>query len=70
MLRYYSFGKDFNNKVQKYLIKRTSKTVILYVASIERAKEIFSIADLCAAEVNNNDNNYNNNNNNNNRKMI
>ena len=59
----YLFSKNFN-KVQNNNIKRTPKTIIFHVASGERTKENFNIAELYGAEINVNNNNSSNNNNN------
>ena len=53
---HYLFGQDYT-KVEQNWINATPKTVILYIASCERAKEIFNIANLCAAQIYVNNNN-------------
>ena len=61
MLQYYLFGNNFN-KVEQYKIKRTPRTFLFHIASMEIAKQIFNVGDLCSAEVSVNSNNNNNNN--------
>ena len=60
MLQYYLFGNNFN-KVEQYEIKRAPRTFLFHIASMDRAKRIFNIVDLCAcaAEVYVNKNNNN-----------
>ena len=53
----YLFGEGYS-KVEQNVIKTTPNTVLLYIPSIERAKEIFNIAILCGAKIF--DNNHNN----------
>ena len=59
MLQYYLFGNNFN-KVEQYKIKRTPQTFLFHIASMEIAKQIFNIGDLCLVEVYINNNNNNN----------
>ena len=58
MLVYYLFGNNFN-KVEQYEIKRTPRTVLFHIASMQRVKQIFNITNLCGVEVYNHNNSNN-----------
>ena len=46
----YLFGEGYN-RYERNIIKSTTRTVLWHVASTERVKEIFNIADLCGVQV-------------------
>ena len=46
----YLFGVGYN-RLEQNVIKSTPKTVLWHISSTERAKEVFNIAGLCAAQV-------------------
>ena len=49
LLMNYLFGEGYN-RLEQNVIKTTPRTVVWHIASTDRAKEIFNIADLCGAQ--------------------